>query len=485
MARKNETDVRPLRANDITRWDDTADVIIVGSGCAGTSASLGALEAGADVLVLEAGGGLGGTSIVSSGQIYLGGGTPIQRACGFEDSAEEMFKYLMASCGPEPDADLIGPFCEESASHFDWLVAQGVPFKESFFAGAHEPIGDDCLIYSGSEHLPPYCDVARPAPRGHSPQVAGPKGPLLMAKLLAAADAAGQRATLNARCERLIVESDGSIAGVSASIEGTTRAFRAKGGVVLASGGFIFNDTMLERYAPRLTRCLKLGAGRDDGSGIQMGMAAGGDAIRMESGDVSLTIFPPTPIWSGLVFDGRGTRCLNETSYIGTFGEECVLRQDGKLFLLLDEATLEDPSAFGGQFAAVGADIAEVERELSLPSGSLQRSVALYNDYAAAGVDPMFHKAASYLKPLTNPPYAVIDLSVEAVHYAALTLGGLHIDPRGHVLDHTSQPIPGLFAAGRTTSGVGKQGYSSGISIADGTFFGRRAGQTAAARQGR
>jgi len=481
---RNET-VRPLRTRDIVQWDDTADVVIVGSGCAGASAAIGALEGGADTLILEAAGGLGGTSIVSSGQIYLGGGTPIQRACGFEDSPEEMFKYLMASCGPEPDPDLIAPFCEESVAHFEWLVAQGVPFKESFFEGAHEPIGDDCLIFSGSEHLHPYCEIARPAPRGHSPQIAGPKGPLLMEKLLASAAAAGQRALVNARCEQLIVESDGSVAGVAARVEGERRCVRARGGVVLASGGFIFNDTMLEQYAPRISGCLKLGAGRDDGSGIRMGMAAGGRALRMESADISLTLFPPTPVWQGLLFDRQGARCLNEASYTGSVGEQCVLRQDGQLYLLLDDATLQDPRPFGGKFLAVGQDIAEIEREMALPAGGLQRSVALYNDYAAAGQDPMFHKPAPYLAPLTHPPYAVVDLSIGAVDYAALTLGGLHIDAHGRVLDHSSEAIEGLFAAGRTTSAIGKQGYSSGISLADGSFFGRRAGRTAAARSPR
>jgi 3-oxo-5alpha-steroid 4-dehydrogenase len=40
--------------------------------------------------------------------------------------------------------------------------------------------------------------------------------------------------------------------------------------------------------------------------------------------------------------------------------------------------------------------------------------------------------------------------------------------------------VPGLFAAGRTTSGLAAQGYSSGLSLADATFFGRRAGRAAA-----
>ncbi|NJM84099.1 MAG: amino acid adenylation domain-containing protein, partial [Tabrizicola sp.] len=68
----------------------------------------------------------GGTSAMSGGVLYLGGGTKLQRACGFEDSPEEMFKYLMAACGPGPDEAKIRLYCDRSVEHFHWLVAQGV-----------------------------------------------------------------------------------------------------------------------------------------------------------------------------------------------------------------------------------------------------------------------------------------------------------------------------------------------------------------------
>lgn len=43
-------------------------------------------------------------------------------------------------------------------------------------------------------------------------------------------------------------------------------------------------------------------------------------------------------------------------------------------------------------------------------------------------------------------------------------------------------PVPGLYAAGRTTCGRPRwgAGYSSGLSLADATFFGRQAGLHAA-----
>jgi 3-oxo-5alpha-steroid 4-dehydrogenase len=48
------------------------------------------------------------------------------------------------------------------------------------------------------------------------------------------------------------------------------------------------------------------------------------------------------------------------------------------------------------------------------------------------------------------------------------------------VLHVSGDPIPGLFAVGRTTSGLAARGYASGISLGDGSFYGRRAGRSAA-----
>ena len=70
-------------------------MVVVGLGVAGGSAAIEAARAGADVLILERAAAGGGTTADSGGLIYFGGGTPVQKACGFDDTPEEMFKHLM------------------------------------------------------------------------------------------------------------------------------------------------------------------------------------------------------------------------------------------------------------------------------------------------------------------------------------------------------------------------------------------------------
>ena len=64
---------------------------------------------------------------------------------------------------------------------------------------------------------------------------------------------------------------------------------------------------------------------------------------------------------------------------------------------------------------------------------------------------------------------------------AGFTLGGLRTDVDGAVQSLDGTTIPGLWAAGRVTSSIHGDGYISGTSLGDGSFFGRRAGCAAAA----
>jgi 3-oxo-5alpha-steroid 4-dehydrogenase len=490
------SDARPRRdlgtasavrlARDVPSWDDAADVVVVGFGGAGACAALAASAAGADVLLLERMGGGGGTTALSTGQIYLGGGTAIQKACGFDDSPEEMAKYLLAACGPGADEKKIRLFCERSVEHFEWLVAHGVPFKPSFYGdGSYTPT-DDCLSYSGSELAWPYRELARPAPRGHTVQQEGIEaGGMLMRSLVAAVARTPTRIATDTLVETLIVDDRRRVVGVVAKADGRVRHVEARRGVILAAGGFIMNKAMVERYAPLLRKCrFKAASDGDDGRGIRMGMGAGGAAIRMDVGCIVLPFTVPKQLLKGIFVNRRGQRFVNEDAYQTVVGERALLGENGEVFLIVDDAVFARPFP-PTELAAVENSVADLERALGCPAGSLQHTVAYYNEHAARGEDPLFHKAADHLVPLVQPPFAALDYRTETALYTAFTLGGLHTRPTGEVVTPDGEVVAGLYAAGRTTSGLAAQGYSSGLSIADATFFGRQAGANAAANSPR
>jgi 3-oxo-5alpha-steroid 4-dehydrogenase len=469
--------------SEIPRFDDTCDVLVAGLGCAGAAAAIEARAAGADVLVLERSSGGGGTSAMSGGVIYLGGGTGLQRACGFDDSPEEMFKYLMASVGEAPDEAKLRAYCEGSAAHYDWLCAQGVPFKPTFYDGCSgEPPTDDGLVWSGSEQTLAFAERARPAPRGHVPRHPHQTGHVLMKHLIASARAVGARIQGDARVRALVLAPDGAVVGAVAEHFGAERIVRARGGVVIATGGFVLNDEMLRRWLPAALRCsMRVAADGDDGSGIRLGMAAGADVAHMDKASVSLPVTQPWGLKRGVLVNGQGQRFINEDTYYGRMGEAALFHQGGRAFLIVDDEIFEKPEYPNtGNVAAVGDTLAEVESELGLAEGSLQSSIALYNRFAAQGEDPLFRKRPHYLKPLVRPPFGAFHCSTESCLYAVFTLGGLATDEAGAVLDPGGRTIPGLYSAGRASAGVSAGSYSSGLSLGDGTFFGRRAGSGAA-----
>ncbi len=474
------TEIR--RSADVDTYDMEADVVVVGLGAAGACAAIEACDAGADVLVLERASGGGGTSANSGGLIYLGGGTPVQQECGFEDSVDEMFKFLMYASAPGASEDKIRPFCEQSVDHFHWLEAQGVPFKRSFWKEpGMEPPTDDCLVYSGGEDCHPFAEIAQPAPRAHKAQAPHAAGAFLMQNLLATVETRPLRVEADMAAETLIQNEHGRIVGVVVRTVGEERTVRANRGVVLTAGGFIMNDEMVARHAPALSVCNhKNATPNDDGRAIRMGQAAGAALTRMHMGEVALPITIPNRLGRGIFVNRHGQRFINEDTYYGHIGLAALFKQDGNAWLLLDNETFER-NFIGSEPAFVAETVADIAATAGFPAGALEATVALYNRHAANREDPVFHKRADFVQPLTNGPFALIDARTSGTIYATFTLGGVETLPGGEVVNPDRHTIPGLYAAGRTAALFCGLGYpGSGMSLADATFFGRWAGRSAA-----
>jgi succinate dehydrogenase/fumarate reductase flavoprotein subunit len=474
---------RPLPARELSRWDRGHDVVVVGHGAAGGAAAIEAARAGADTLVLERMSRGGGATALSTGLTYFGGGTPIQKACGFDDSPEAMQAYVALAAGSQADPERVRLYCEGSLEHFEWFRSLGVEYKESFYADkVTHPLTDDCLLYTGNELAYPFADQAPPAPRGHKPAREGEAGGYLMECVIRATHEAGAAVLNDCRAERLVQDESGRVTGLIARVEGREVAIRAKRGVVLAAGGFVMNREMLARHAPALLRCnYPLGTPGDDGSGIRMGSGAGGEAINMSEGLVLNSYYPPSSHLKGVLVNAQGQRFVNEDAYIGRTGDAILTKADGRAYLVVDDELYGPTQAFH-KLAAVAESFEELEKELCLPTGRLVDTLEHYNRCAARGEDPLFHKAREYLRPLSAPPYAALDCSTDNSVFAVLTLGGLAARATGEVLSADGGEIPGLYAAGRNVAGLCREGrsYASGLSIGDASFFGRLAGRRAA-----
>ena len=478
-----------IDCNEVGEWAAAADVIVVGCGIAGVCAAIEAREGGAGaVLVLERASGCSNSTTQSGGHFYLGGGTAVQRACGFHDDAQALAHYLTAVT-QRPDPAKIAAFAEGSAAHFDWLEAHGIPFDRSYFpTKAVMQEGRDCLIWTGNERVWPFCEQAHAAPRGHKVAFVGQEGGgnLAQEQLVKHAQRIGVEMQFDTRVDAVVVEG-GRVIGVRARRFGRERHLRAGGGVVLATGGFGQNAAMLREYVPLARHLSVVGGPYDDGSGIRLGMAAGGAVEHMNGFLLTSPIYPPEQLVKGILVNRAGQRFVAEDSYHTRTSIRIAEQADGIAYLIVDADIFAYPAwhEHGNQRLVDGFEtIAAMEASLEMPVGSLQRTMAEYSRHAAEGDDPELHKQPEWLKPLTTGPWAAFDFSYGRAKFYGFTLGGLRISAAAEVLDERGDPVAGLYAAGACASMLAHDSlnYASGISLSAGSFFGRRAGRHASGR---
>jgi 3-oxo-5alpha-steroid 4-dehydrogenase len=473
-----------VNAGDVPTWSDEVDVVVIGFGIAGGSAAVSAAAAGARVLLLERAAAAGGTTSQAGGHFYLGGGTAVQQATGHKDSADEMYKYLVA-VSREPEHEKLRAYCEGSVEHFNWLEDLGFQFERSYFPGkAVIQPNTEGLMFTGNEKVWPFKDEAVPAPRGHKVPVPGDTGgaSMVIDLLLKRADELGVKIRYETGATGVIQDDNGAVVGTTWKHFNDTGAIRAKA-VVIAAGGFVMNPEMVAEYTPKLAeKPFVLGNTYDDGLGIRLGVSAGGATKHMDQVFITAPAYPPSILLTGIIVNKLGQRFVAEDSYHSRTSGFVMDQPDSAAFLIVDEAHLERPEVPLVPLIDGWETVEEMEAALGIPDGNLVATLNRYNEYAARGEDPDFHKQPEFLAPQDNGPWGAFDLSLGQAMYAGFTVGGLAVSIDGEVLREDGSAIPGLYAAGACASNIAQdgKGYASGTQLGEGSFFGRRAGLHAA-----
>jgi succinate dehydrogenase/fumarate reductase flavoprotein subunit len=268
-------------------WDLEADVVIIGAGATGLPAAIKAADEGASVIVVDANYDVGGHAMLSGGNVPLGGGTSAQRKYDIEDSPDLVFADLTDWSIVQPngwpdyrynDRAVMRAFADHCAATYEFLVANGVKFKEipPDNAGAHStgnsaPRENHAFWTEGA-------GLASPSGRG---------GTGLVRPLEASARAKGVNFLLNYKMTNLIRPASpdgtpGRVVGVTATytprtLPGATTplqsyrsagnidstqprvSIRATKAVILATGGSTSNVNFRRMFDPRLTEVYQVG----------------------------------------------------------------------------------------------------------------------------------------------------------------------------------------------------------------------------------
>lgn len=469
-------------------WDREADVVVVGSGGAGMMACVSAHNAGCSSLLLEKGGIAGGDSLLCHQDILAFWPQRTLEDSGVADTYESYLADWKSSHpfsakglrgDPEPD-EL--PFCEHFMRNFpdvgDWLVNEaGVEF-EPIIMGASMAI--QYTFEPRSWHATNGAVVDN-----------------VLAVLQGWDDF---ELALNTEASRLILDGEGHVAGVSAiGPDGSVVRIGARRGVVLATGTFNANPSMISRYVdPVFAKFTSCGCINNTGDGIKMVQEIGGALVDMDLGlNWENAPVGTNDIWlldnymgnfsanegaialndPAICVNLEGRRYMNESLGYNGMGRETAKQEYGLGFYLCD-STLSNEFLEGCDVVLWADTLEELADKLCVADPQvLVDEVARYNGFVDAGVDEDFGKNVEGCTRIEKAPFYA--LVIKPTHY--VTLGGISTDVNSHVLDTEGAPIPGLYAAGMCCGSYWEQEgvlYYGGFDQA--LAFGWQAGRNAA-----
>ena len=449
------------------------DVVVIGAGGAGFSAAITAKNAGANVVLLEKMPAVGGNSLISGAEMNAAKNW-VQPKLGINDDSPELHAQDTFKGGDgKGDMKVINVMTHEALDAAKWCRDYlGVRFEDDnlFFFGGHSR--KRALI-----------------PVGHT-------GTEFIAKFQAKADELGIPVITNMKAEELIKDKDGRVVGVKATMDGSEYTFNAKGGVVLATGGFGANPEMVKKYNPKIDERFKTtDAPGSTGEALYMAERAGAQLVNMGY----IQTYPICDPISGAIeliadarFDGaimlnqEGKRFVEELQRRDVLSE-AILNQTGRYCWVLwndnigkisntVKAHANEYEAFTKQgVMATCDDLKCIADFTKIPFDQLQKTVKRVSDMAGKGNDKDFNHRAG-LMDMQQGKYYVIK-AVPSTHH---TMGGVRINEKAEALTAEGKAIPGLWAAGEVTGVTHGTNRLGGNAYTDIIVFGRIAGEAAA-----
>ncbi|CAB5012033.1 MAG: FAD-dependent oxidoreductase [Actinobacteria bacterium] len=469
-----------------------ADVIVVGSGVAGLTAAIAALEAGARVTVVE-----------RSTEAESGGNTryteAFLRMSSIDEGAHDLEERLLSDHmgHPDPgilsdalkdrsqwsqpmrtldavDGEVVMRLAEEAGPTLNWLTGHGMQF-----AALPTPF----LTQSTTRMSP----------------VGG--GWELVVTLSRRVRELGGEFLYETTALGLVQDGDGRVTGVRTDPHGVL-----SGTVVLACGGFEGNTEMMARYmgpSALNTRPVARGGHYNKGEGIEMALAIGAagagnfglfhaEPIDPRSGvpEAAIFAFP-----YGILVNSDGERFVNEARGPVDHWYERVTRQiqaqtNGVAWMVLDQRGFSIPNLMSGirtdQPAITGATIADLALAIGAPAEALERTVSEFNAACPEGefdhttpdglaTRGLAIEKSHWSRSISEGPFVAYPIMAANV----FTFGGLRTDTESRVVNRSGRAIAGLYAAGEIT-GMYYSNYTGSTSVLRGAVFGRIAGRNAA-----
>ncbi len=460
------------------------DVIIIGAGSAGIPAAIFAANRGATVLQIEADDKIGGTLMLSSGQISAAG-TKRQKKMGIKDSALEHYKDAQRIAENTIDPVLGKLAIDNAAETYDWLESIGYePISNHPVAGgAHEPYFKRRYHWAENAAVA-ILDVLKPV---HEQLVKERKIDL----------------RLECRMTQIIKDNSGHVAGIETKSKIGKEVFYGKN-TVITTGGYAHNHDLWKELTPHiplrawtneyslgdgLVAARKIGADYDGANKFLCTFAGVlEDPKDPFSTSLGMQFSPQVREPWEIYINTEGNRFVREDHPSVHIREHALLDQKNqKMFIIFDERIRQNApcinplmeSSINEKYGnhphySKSNTLNELAKNINVPENNLIETVEKYNISTETGIDKEFNRIRMFGK-IEKPPFY-------AIHAGGITVvspAGLKTNESLNVLDTDGKVIPNLFAAGEVLGFTRLSGsaFVNGMSLMPAIAFGKLLGE--------
>ncbi len=540
--------------SDGAKWDLEADVVVLGSGGAALTAAISAHDSGAkEVVILERSGMVGGTTAMSGGMLWIPGNHH-QLAAGIAESDEDIVAYLDALAPDQLDPDTLGAFMEKGPEMLRYLEDRtpvrfhayaDFPDYQPYLPGA-KPDGGRSLdndAYS-FERLGKWASRVNPTKMAYPMRgslmeaVSGSLteemlakrekgdfrglGQALVGALFEAVIDRKIPVEFEKRARKLVKDGDRVIGVVAENANGKDFRVRARRGVVIATGGFEWNESLVKAFL-RGPLTGPVSVPENEGDGLLMAIEAGAQLGNMQNAWWQQSVLEMKPQHrnakpnyllgsderarpGAILVNRAGKRFVNEAANYNAMGKGVLAFDAGKheyanlpYWLILDQRYKDKYPAFTSMpgspipsYMMQAETLEELADKAGIDPAGLVATVARFNDMVRKGHDDDFNRGDNTYDNYTmwgdpdfEPPYRTLGLIDQGPYYAVKmesgalgTAGGPRVNGDAQVIDWAGNPIQGLYAAGNATCAVLGEAYGgAGGTLGPGLTFGYIAGR--------
>ncbi|MFG1229967.1 FAD-binding protein [Xanthobacter wiegelii] len=553
--------------------DQEFDVVVVGSGAGGLLGAIKAADAGLKAIVVEKAALLGGTTAISGGAIWVPCNDDQARA-GIKDDLADAFTYVKTCARGLSSDERILAYVETARHLARYLGSIGVayrcmPLYSDYYPGlpGARPGGRtmDAVDYDAALLGPEQLATMRRANPGQlilgrvamsafdaHTILSGGRGSVSVVlkhllryfmdypwrmvsridrrmtggqALIAALLDVARRRNVTIWTESPLtglITAEGRVTGIVVERSGQACRIGARRGVLIAAGGFEWNQEMRDAYLPKPTQAQwsATPAGGNTGDGIRAGAKAGGALRMMEQSwgcptiivpgeDKARGVFVERAMPGAIVVNQRGERFVNESGPYPEFQQamyanhaatggavpafvifDAAFRARYPMGPVMPKSLMPDskvPAAWWDKVVWKADTLEALASKIGVDAAGLARTAARFAGFARTGKDEDFDRGGNsfdrYYSDVNIRPNPSLAPLAKAPFYAMLlwpgeigTKGGLLTDLDARVLDVQGQAIPGLYCVGNASASVMGPSYpGAGSTLGPAMTFAYRA----------